>query len=476
MTQRKSRDRKIASVLIGAPSSGSGKTMVTCALLHILKKRGIRVSACKCGPDYIDPLFHEQALGVLSGNADTFFQTPGQIRELFAGRAEAEKTELFVTEGVMGLYDGLGGIRQEGSSYHLAEVLDCPIILVVDAKGMGRSVLSVIRGFLADDKQHLVKGIIFNRMSRGMYEVLKGSAEIEPEVRILGYVPEKKELSFESRYLGLTLPDQQQRLLEKLESFSRLLEECVDVDALCRLAGLYAAVLPKEPAGGMEEEKAGLSKPSGLRLAVAKDEAFCFYYRENLQLFTEMGAQIIYFSPLRDKGLPEKAAGLYIGGGYPEQFAEALSANTEMRSAIRRAVTEGMPILAECGGFMYLHEKLRDQQQRVYEMAGVIQGECFYTGRSVRFGYVEVQDESGNFIRGADAVKGHEFHYYDSSDNGSGCLIRKPFSGKSYRGVHVTKRAWMGFPHLFLPSNPGFAEDFLGKMRSYEAESGKGET
>ncbi len=461
------------SLLIAAPSSGSGKTMITCGLLKLLKQRGIRVSACKCGPDYIDPMFHEQALGVPSGNADTFFQTPEQILKLYEERGKEEKSELFVTEGVMGLYDGLGGIRQEGSAYHLARVLDCPVILVVDARGMGRSVLSLIRGFLADDTSHLIKGVIFNRMTRGMYETIAKVAESELGIRILGFVPQDSTLSFESRYLGLTLPGEQKMLAEKLRKLTDIMEESVDLEEICRIAGLGDPAASDDAKGkensleavierGMEQRmdrRTTANRTRPVRLAVARDEAFCFYYRENLRLLTEAGAELVPFSPLHDRGLPEDICGLYLGGGYPEKFAKELAANQRMKNEIRQAVGAGVPTIAECGGFLYLHERLQDETGQIFEMAGALQGECFYTGHLVRFGYVEIEDESGVVLRG------HEFHYYDSTNNGTDCLISKPVSGKSYRGMHVTDTLRIGFPHLYFPSSPGFAEDFIEKMR-----------
>ncbi len=479
------RHRLPPMIMFAAPSSGSGKTMITCAVLSLLKERGIRVSACKCGPDYIDPLFHEQVLGIPSGNADTFFGKPSQIIDCFEKRAVSEQAGLFVVEGVMGLYDGLGGIRSEGSSYDLARVLDCPVILVVDAKGMGRSAISMIKGFAADDRSHLIRGVIFNRMSRGMYKAISKIAAKETGVRVLGYVPEQKDLSFESRYLGLTLPAEQASLNEKLKGFAAVIAGSVDLSGICELAGI------KEPENEPDEkadrkrdqasdhcheseiinnenvnEKAPLigypgAKSTSLKLAVARDEAFCFYYRENLEMLSDMGVETVYFSPMHDRGLPEGISGLYIGGGYPERYAKELSSNAGMRLAVKKAVTGGLPTIAECGGFMYMHQRLKDGEGRIHELAGVVDGECFYTGRSVRFGYIEIEDGEGHDL------KGHEFHYYDSTDNGDGCLIRKPVSGKSYRGIHVTENAWLGFPHLSFLSDPAFVNDFVNKMRRF---------
>ena len=194
------------SVMIAAPKSGSGKTVITCALLQALKNRGEKVVSFKCGPDYIDPMFHETAMGIPSGNLDTFFTDEEQTRRLFTDGAGED--QIAVLEGVMGVYDGLGGVRKEGSSYHLAQVTGTPIILVVDAKGMGRSVIPLLSGFLAYDRDRLIGGVILNRMSEGYYNIIKPLIERELKLTVLGYVPEQKELGFESRHLGLVIPDE----------------------------------------------------------------------------------------------------------------------------------------------------------------------------------------------------------------------------------------------------------------------------
>ena len=203
-------------------------------------------------------------------------------------------------------------------------------------------------------------------------------------------------------------------------------------------------------------------------IAVAKDEAFCFYYADNIRMLEEHGARITYFSPLHDEKLPEGCHALLIGGGYPELYADQLSANTRMRGAVKKAAENNMPIVAECGGFMYLHSSLKDKEGRCYDMAGVIPAACFFAGKLVRFGYIELREKQKHFLLNGESIKGHEFHYYDSTYNGTDVIAVKPAAGKEYSCIIENKTQWMGFPHLYYPSNPVFAKVFVDKARKYK--------
>lgn len=491
---------KLDRVMIAAPKSGSGKTMTTCALLQALKDAGKQVVSCKCGPDFIDPMFHRKVIGVSSGNLDTFFTGEEETRRLFL--KDKAEGDFAVLEGVMGLFDGLGGIREEGSSYHLAAVTKTPILLVADAKGMGCSVIPMLAGFLKYDTKQLIRGIILNRMSGAYYEILKPLIEAELSVPVLGYFPEDPQWHIDSRHLGLRMPDEIEDIRERLQLASVQLQKTVCVEQIVEIAGeaeeLEAeAEMPgykkdlceKAEASGREKELYEKAEMPGRKkalyaelpergkalyeedtrpvIAVARDEAFCFYYKENLSLLEECGARIEYFSPLHDAGLPDHCSGLLIGGGYPELYAEALSRNTGMLSAIREALAKEMPVVAECGGFMYLHTWLADRAGKRYTMVGALPGICFDSGKLVRFGYVELQEKKTNFLPEGERIKAHEFHYFDSEDNGVDCLAVKPVTGGSYPCVITTENSFMGFPHLYYPSNPVFAEEFVEKVGRY---------
>ena len=453
-----SQEKKIRRIMIAAPKSGSGKTTITCALLQILKERGENVSSCKCGPDYIDPMFHRQVLGVPARNLDTFFTGEAQTRKLFL--RDRSDGELVVMEGVMGLYDGLGGIREEGSSYHLAKVTQTPIILVVDAKGMGKSVIPLIAGFLAYDEAHLIKGVILNRMSAAYYEILKPIAEQELGITVLGFFPENKTLQIASRHLGLLLPNELEDLRGQIQTAAQKLKETVDILGLLQIA----ENLEPLAADICEREKQPVEKT---RIAVARDEAFCFYYEENLRMLAQAGAELVFFSPIHDTALPEDIHGLLLGGGYPEIYAKQLSENVSMRTAVREAVLNGIPTVAECGGFLYLHTMLTDREGRSYPMAGVLPGKCFDTGKLVRFGYIELEEKSGHFLPQGSRIRGHEFHYYDSEDNGADCTAYKPTTGRNYACIHAGENHWYGFSHLYYPSCPEFAEKFVEKAGKF---------
>lgn len=452
---------KLRRIMLAAPKSGSGKTTITCALLQALKTQGEQVAAYKCGPDYIDPMFHQKVLGVPSKNLDTFFTDPETTRELFLrGRKE---DEIAVLEGVMGIFDGLGGVREEGSSYHLAQVTKTPIILVVDAKGMGRSILPVLAGFLAYDPEHLIQGVILNRMSKGYYEIVKPLIESELNLSVVGYFPESKTMQLKSRHLGLVMPEEIGELQEQMEELAGKLIQTVSIEKLMEIArqAEELVVYPQEKLG----TKKTRNKPV---IAVARDEAFCFYYEDNLRMLQEQRAGLIEFSPLHDSKLPENCHAILLGGGYPELHARQLSENRNMRLSIKAAAEDGMPIVAECGGFMYLHSTLTDQEGHSYEMADVVKGSCTYQGKLVRFGYIELEETGGCYLEQGQKIRAHEFHYYDSTQNGTDCIATKPTTGRQYTCVHVRENQWLGFPHLYYPSNPQFAKRFVEKAKEYQ--------
>ena len=453
-----------AGIVIAAPKSGSGKTLVTCALIQALCNRNLSVCSYKCGPDYIDPMFHRTVLGVPGGNLDTYFTGREQTRELFF--SQTEKDDFAVVEGVMGLFDGIGGTKEEGSTYDLADTLRLPIILVVDAHGMGCSILPLIAGFLSYDIKHQISGVILNRASASFYPVLEELIRQELSVEVLGYFPEMKNLHLESRHLGLKMPEEVQNLKAQVQIAAKKLEQSVNLDRIIELGKKNF-----EPAAGGNDctrsntaEDVKQKKPI---LAFARDEAFCFYYQENLAMLKKAGFEIRDFSPIHDSALPEGTCAILLGGGYPELYARELSENVQMKEAIQQAIANEMPLVAECGGFMYLHRELVDEKGISYQMTGVLDGRCDYKGKLVRFGYVSIQEHSHNFLKAGECISGHEFHYYDSTVNGTSCTAKKPTGSQSWDCVHENNVHWWGFPHLYYPSNPSFVEKFYQKAIHY---------
>ena len=483
---------KINRFMIAAPKSGSGKTMITCALLQLLKDSGKNVLSYKCGPDYIDPMFHKKVLGVPSKNLDTFFTDEKTTVQLFLD--ERADGDFAVLEGVMGLYDGLGGIYEQGSSYHLAKVTQTPIILVVDAKGMGKSVLALIAGFLQYDTHHLIKGVLLNRMSKGYYDIIKPLIEKELSVKVVGYFPEQKDIGLSSRHLGLVMPDELSDVKKQLNETADRLKKTIDMDLFIDIAEAADEISDSESAD--EDKRQTLKNAEPMRIqdqnntvniAVAMDEAFCFYYEDNWKLLEKCGAKLQYFSPIHDTKLPEDCDAMLLGGGYPELYAKELSKNVSMLNAIKKAFKAGMPTVAECGGFMYLHTYIRnicddndeknnaDTQNKAdiqndmnkSKLVGALDGGCHFKGKLVRFGYIELAEKHSNFLPPNEKIKAHEFHYYDSTDNGADCIATKPATGRSYDCVISHDNYWLGFPHLYYPSNPHFAESLVRKAYEY---------
>ena len=478
--QERTMMKKYPRLMISALSSGSGKTYITCGLLTLLARKGIDVRSFKCGPDYIDPMFHRAVLQVPSNNLDPYFADKDTVRELFM---ESASQDLSLIEGAMGYFDGLGGTQIKGSASELASMLDAPVVLVVNCKGLGRTVCALLKGMLEYEKTEgktLIQGVILNRMSGMLFPAMKKQIEEELPVKVLGYLPEQKDFSLESRHLGLKLPEEIVDLQEKMEALADRLEKTIDVEALIELAeeAPELGVSKQAPDMVVSQEKSGHNNQgprsrarcengsqTRCRIGVARDWAFCLCYEDNLSLLEKNGAEIVPFSPLEDKGLPE-VDGLLIGGGYPELFAQELSNNKEMRNAIYQAAKEGMPILAECGGFMYLQETLKDGQNQPWNMVGALPGECYNTGCLGRFGYVELTLPNGM------KIKGHEFHYFDSTENGNYAQAKKPVGDKEWECMVRYKGILAGFPHLYYPSCPQFVSDFVEQCVQWRISSG----
>lgn len=454
---------KIPGVMIAAVKSGSGKTTVTCALLEALKRRGFHPHAYKCGPDYIDPMFHRTVLGIPSHNLDSFFLGTKELRDLYLAMMEGEDAQktIAVVEGAMGLFDGLGGIKVEGSAYDVACILKLPVILLADAHGIGCSIIPLLSGFLQYDKEKRIKGVILNQISESFYRILAPLIEETLEIPVLGFLPRKKELALESRHLGLKLPEEIHDLKEQLGCGAEILESNVAVDRILSLAAQAGAVY--------KDQIVHPFQTGDIRIGVARDQAFCFYYEENLRLLESMGAKLVFFSPVHDKKLPENLSGLLLGGGYPELYAKELEENHAMRASVRAAIEGGMPSLAECGGFIYLHERLTDEKGAAFFLCGVVPGACFYRGKSVRFGYLELKEKESRFLPEGVSIRGHEFHYYDSEENGDDCIAVKPVTGRSWACVHSGPDHFWGFPHLYYPSAPEFARNFIEKAKQFSA-------
>jgi len=402
--------------MIAGTNSGCGKTTVTCAILSALKKREEKVSAFKCGPDYIDPMFHRSTIGIPSHNLDSYFCDDKTLKTVLGEYSN----EISVIEGVMGFYDGC-----KSSAYSVSEITETPVIVVIDFKGMSDSICAFMKGFLNYHKPNNIAGFIFNRISEKIVPLVQKMCK-ELDTEYFGYLP-KNNITFESRRLGLVTVDEVKNIREKLDKLGELAETYLCIDKMLTLK-------TNEIHEHMSLIKSIDASPV---IAVAQDKAFCFQYAENIELLEKIGCRIKYFSPLDDDRLHE-ADGLILCGGYPEVYAEKLSANISMRESLKNVVLSGMPTIAECGGFMYLHKTLTDENGRTYPLIGVIDGEVFPTKKLQRFGYAEMTAHFDNLLclRG-EKIKIHEFHYWDSTSCGNGFTAEKN-DGRKYECCHIS--------------------------------------
>lgn len=443
---------KIPRIVFAGVSSGCGKTTVTCAVLQALMNRGIKLHSFKCGPDYIDPMFHERVIGTKGSNLDLFFYDANTVRYLVA--KNTLDCQLAVIEGVMGYYDG-SLKSMEKSTYEIARETKSPVVLVINGRGMAYSVTALLRGFLSTVEDSRICGVILNQVSPSAYQVLKAVIEEQfgEQVRVLGYLPVMKECSFESRHLGLVTAAEIEDIKEKLNCLAESAEQNIDLDGLLELA---------EQSEDLDYEPLAVTKQEAVKIAVARDNAFCFYYRDNLDLLGEMGAELCFFSPLQDREVPECDA-LYLGGGYPELYLPKLAQNETMKASVKKAIAAGAPCIAECGGYMYLTEEIEG-----FPMAGVLPGRCENKGRLVRFGYVTLTAMEDNMLcQMGEEIRVHEFHHYDATESGHAFQAQKR-QGSSWECVYANKTLYAGYPHLPFYANLNFAENFYRAAIEYK--------
>ena len=439
-----------------APQSGSGKTTAVCALLGAMAARGLTPCAFKAGPDYIDPRFHRAVLGVESHNLDLFFSTPETVRSLYARHAAGHGAA--VVEGAMGYYDGLGGVSDTASAWHLADTLDLPALLVVRPKGASLTLAATLRGLLAFRTPHHIAGILLNDCTENLYKMLRPMLERETGLPVVGYLPFLPGAAIESRHLGLKTAAEIADLQARLKLLADAAQSSIDWPLLQRLFDRPA------PAAAPP-----VAVPPRVRLAVARDAAFCFTYAETLEALQENGAELCFFSPLQDTALPPDIGGLYLPGGYPELYAAELAANAPMRAALKAAVENGLPTAAECGGFLYLGQTLEDADGTPHLMAGVLPGQGVKTGRLVRFGYATLTAQADSMLFAAgEQFPAHEFHHWDSTQNGTALTAAKA-NGRQWACGFANAHLYAGFPHLYWAGTP-LAQRFVAAAERYKRE------
>ena len=471
--------------LIAAPRSGSGKTTVTCAMLAALKKRGMDPCAFKSGPDYIDPMFHRSVLGVASHNLDLYlsgFFTVSSLYELYAAGHGA-----VVCEGAMGFYDGQG-LTTRASAWELADALDLPVLLVVQPKGASVTLAAEIQGLVHFKPESHIAGILLNDCSEKLFHMLKPLLETETGLPVLGYLPHLPQAVVESRHLGLKTAGEITDLAQKIGLLADVLEANLDwatlealtdlpapepsSSALLKFCGLHLSTYldsTPTPWPGLPVFPGYKCKKPSVRIAVAQDEAFCFAYAETLDCLRTAGAELVFFSPVHDTALPEDICGLYLPGGYPELYARPLSENKTMCDAIRDAVNNGLPTVAECGGFLYLGQTLEDASGAVWPMAGVLPGKGVKVGRLVRFGYADMTAKADSLLfHAGEHLYIHEFHHWDSTDNGSDFSVWKSEKAQWECGF-ASMSLYAGFPHLYWAGTP-LPRRFVSGAKFYQRQ------
>ena len=438
--------------MIAGTGSGCGKTTVTLAVLRAMQRRGIPLAAFKCGPDYIDPMFHKAVLGIPSRNLDLFFINEREIRSQIV--RNIPKNGLGVIEGVMGFYDGVSGTTDTASAAHLARATGTPAVLVVRPKGQSLSLAAMLAGF-RDFAENTLCGVILNGVSDGMYPFYRDIVQ-KSGLKVLGYLPPVPEAEIPDRHLGLVTADELNDLNQRLDLLADAAENRIEIDELLRIS---------QTAPRLSDETVKI-KPvtkTPARIAVARDKAFCFYYEDNFEVLCDLGAELVEFSPITDSCLPEDIDGLYLGGGYPELYVKELSNNENMRNSIKNAIDMGLPTIAECGGFLYLHEHLDG-----VKMAGVMHADAVMTKKLQPFGYVTLTAQKDNMLSATgEQIRAHEFHYAKSEDNGADFIAEKP-NGRKWSCVHASQSLYAGFSHLFFRSNIEFAERFVRRCEAWK--------
>ncbi|WP_199615785.1 cobyrinate a,c-diamide synthase [Paenibacillus alkalitolerans] len=461
MSERRNR------VVIAGTSSGAGKTTVTVGIMAALKRRGLAVQGFKCGPDYIDPSYHTAVTGRRSRNVDTWMVSHDAMRETFLRGSDG--ADVSVIEGVMGLYDGKDPLSDAGSTAEIAILLECPVILVVNVQSMARSAAAVVLGYQSLNRRVRIAGVIPNKCGSGShYRLVKSAIEQQCGIPVLGWLGRDDELHMPERHLGLVPAVERGELNPLFERLADRMEYGADLDALLRIAN--EAPQLTWPQRRLFQEINPICADSPV-IAVARDAAFNFYYVENLEMLERFGAELVYFSPLAGEKVPSNADGVYIGGGFPEEFAAELAANEAVKEDLRRRALAGLPVFAECGGYMYLARAITDRAGNQFEMAGIIPANVTVRHKLSALGYREAKAlRDCLLLREGETVRGHEFHYsvMEPLDGGSFPYI---YETAGLRGTkpdgYSSSNIMAGYIHIHFSSNPNAAKRFLAKCMEY---------
>ncbi|WP_027363750.1 cobyrinate a,c-diamide synthase [Desulfotruncus alcoholivorax] len=448
-------------IMIAGTHSGVGKTTVALAVMAMLDKYGLRVQPFKVGPDYIDPGFHQIATGCVSRNLDTFFLGAEGVQEVFT--RSARSADISVIEGVMGLYDGIGA-GDDGSSARVAQILNCPVILVLDARSMAHSAAALVWGFANFPGGVPLAGVIINRAGSPRHlKILTEAIEAKTGIPVLGGILREQDLHLPERHLGLVPSLENERIVSVIDKMAHRIMEAIPAERILSLAR-------RAPALNRLEKIFAVDEQAKIQLGVVRDKAFNFYYQDGLDLLEQMGAEIYTCSALNDSKLPEGLDGLYIGGGFPEMFIEQLADNHTFIEDLGRRAAVGMPVYAECGGLMYLCRSITDFSGREYQGAGIIPASCKMGHKRAALGYVSATAISSNILVDQGAkLRGHEFHYSKINDdelNGA-YMLQKPGDGSCHRDGHAESNILATYLHIHFAGSTAAARGFLRSCAAY---------
>jgi cobyrinic acid a,c-diamide synthase len=462
---------QVPRLVIAGTTSGVGKTTIATGLMATLTAQGYRVAPFKVGPDYIDPSYHHAATGQPSRNLDTWMVSPPTVAYLFV-RAAAQ-ADIAIIEGVMGLYDGFSGQSEAGSTAEVAKLLDAPVVLVMDVASLARSAGAMALGYRDFDPDLRLAGIVLNNVGSDKHALWVREAIESVGVPVLGCLHRDGALHLPHRHLGL-IPTAERgtassdsELGQALRVIRERIKAGIDLDCLIGLAR-FAPPLEADDPGLFPTETPSVS----VRIAVAHDEAFSFYYEDNLDLLRAHGAELAAFSPLHDSQLPEGSQGVYLGGGFPEMYAEGLAANRAMHEAVRQASQQGLPIYAECGGLMYLTESITDLEGRIHSMVGLVPGRIVTEGQRLKLSYVVIQAQRDSILARKDQeLRGHEFHLSDWVDlppDMPRAYVVQPYGSGSHPRPegYYRHNILASYIHLHFATAPHLAPNFVAACRA----------
>jgi cobyrinic acid a,c-diamide synthase len=458
---------KIPRVVIASPHSGAGKTTVAVGLMNAFASRGLRVQPFKVGPDFIDPSYHTAATRVYSKNLDTWLTSPEAVREIFV--KSSPTCDLAIIEGVMGLFDGAKSSDDFASTAEISRILNAPVILVIDVSRMAGSSAALVHGFKTYDQTLKLNGVVLNHVKSQKHTDLTKEAIEKVGVRVVGALPETPSISMPSRHLGLIPALERNGLADFLAELGQFIEKHLDLDRIFEIA---------KDADELETEtEADTQQPTGAkaktRVGIAYDEAFNFYYRDNIELLEANGAMVVPFSLIHDSSLPSNLDGIFLGGGFPEAYAKQLEENEGMRESVKKAVEDDMPVYAECGGLMYLVESMLDLNGCRRRMVGILNGRTVMGVKLESLNYSTAHVIHKNLLTDVGfTLRGHEFHYSKIEDVPADAKFA--YEMKIGKGISGRRDGWMehsllaSYMHIHFAYDPKIAESFVEACRRYE--------